>query len=92
MTLHATREGETVTVNITYGPVSASVVEQEGHARSFWGQLGNLLHTPEDRARNGYERYRDHADGVSKFTGDALPSFDEVDDDIRGHWIAAFTE
>ena len=92
MTLHATREGENVTVHITYGPVTASVTEQKGHARSFWGQLGNLLHAPEDRARAGYERYRAHAGGVSKFTGDELPSFDEQDEDVRAHWIAAFTE
>jgi hypothetical protein len=92
MTLHATRDGENVTVHITSGPVLASVTEDEGHVRSFWGQLGNLLHSAEDRARAGYERYRDHAGGVSKFTGDPLPGFDDQDDEIRAHWIAAFSE
>jgi hypothetical protein len=55
-------------------------------------ELGNLLHTSQDRARDGYERYREHAGGVSKFSGDVLPSFDDQDEDVRAHWIAAFTE
>jgi hypothetical protein len=101
MTLHATREGEKVTIHgnihldvkVTDGRVfEFAVTEDARHVKGLWGQLGNLLHTPQDRARDGYERYREHAGGVSKFTGDVLPSFDDVDEDVRAHWIAAFTE
>jgi hypothetical protein len=100
MTLHATRDGKNVKVHITYGPVTAAVEEEAGHVAHFHAQLGNLLGddklnfkpVPEERARQGYERYRQHAGGVSKFTGDPLPAFDDQDDDIKGHWIAAFTE
>lgn len=95
MTLHAARKGENVTVNITYGPVTASVEEHPAHARSFHGQLGRLLDEvegkdPEQRAREGYERYRAHADFRSKFTGEPLPAFDDQDPDIKAHWVAAF--
>lgn len=44
------------------------------------------------KARAGYERYRQHAGGVSKFTGTKLPSFDEQDAETRSHWVAAFEE
>jgi hypothetical protein len=101
MTLHATRDGEKITIG---GNLHADLVVQDSrvtqvsitedvmHVRHFWSQLGRLLHTPEDRARDGYERYREHAGGVSKFTGDPLPAFDDQDDEIKSHWIAAFTE
>jgi hypothetical protein len=92
MTLHATRDGEKVTVHTTYGPITNQVTEDAGHVENFHRQLGNLLKSPEDRARDGYERYREHAGGVSKFTGDPLPAFDDQDDEIKSHWIAAFTE
>jgi hypothetical protein len=92
MTLHATRDGEKVTVHTTYGPITNQVTEDAGHVEHFHRQLGNLLKSPEDRARDGYERYREHAGGVSKFTGDPLPAFDDQDDEIKSHWIAAFTE
>ena len=95
MTLHATREGENVTVNITYGPVRASVEEHAGHVVHFHRQLGTLLaDVPSyatERAAAGYERYRQHAGGVSKFTGDTLPSWDEQDEETRSHWVAAFS-
>lgn len=98
MTMTASRDGGNVKFGITYGPVSASVTEDPGHARSFHGQLGRLLDgiegvkDAEGRARDGYERYRRHAGGVSKFTGAALPAFDDQDDEVKGHWVAAFTE
>jgi len=100
MTLHATRDGDQVTVHTTYGPVKNTITEQAGHVAHFHAQLGSVLGddkldfrpVPEERARQGYERYRASAGGVSKFTGDALPAFDDQDDEIKGHWIAAFTE
>lgn len=91
MTISASREGDDIKISITYGPVTASVIEFESYAASFWGQLGRLLHNPEQQARIGYERYRQHAGGVSKFTGAELPAFDDQDEEIRAHWIAAFT-
>jgi len=95
MTLHATRDGKNVKVHITYGPVSASVEEEAGHVAHFHAQLGALIgNVPgftEQRARAGYERYREHAGGVSKFSGQALPSWDDQDDETKGHWVAAFT-
>jgi hypothetical protein len=53
--------------------------------------LRDAEQSPEDRARAGYERYRAHAGGISKFTGTPLPAYDDQDPDIRAHWIAAFT-
>lgn len=95
MTLHATREGENVKVHITYGPVSASVEEHAGHVMHFHSQLGGLIADVPGyaaaRAQAGYERYREHAGGVSKFYGDALPSWDDQDEETKGHWVAAFT-
>jgi hypothetical protein len=93
MTISATRaHAGTIVVRLTYGPITAEVREGDSDVRAFWGQLGRVLHSPEDRARAGYERYRDHAGGVSRFTGDPLPAFDDQDEETRGHWIAAFAE
>lgn len=92
MTLHATREGENITVHTTYGPITNKVTEHAGHVESFHRQLTGLLKSPEERAAAGYERYRQHAGGVSKFTGDELPAFDDQDEEVRAHWVAAFTE
>jgi hypothetical protein len=86
------RDPKVIVVRTTYGPITNEVREDEGHVRAFWGQLGRVLHTPEDRARAGYERYREHAGGVSKFTGDHLPGFDDQDEEVRAHWVAAFDE
>lgn len=94
MTMSASRDERTgdITVLTTYGPITNEVTEAASHLGYFWSHLGQLLHKPEDRARRGYERYREHAGGVSKFTGDPLPSFDEQDEETRAHWVAAFTE
>lgn len=97
MTLWAAREGENVKVQITYGPVAASVAEHPAHVRVFHRELGRLLDdvegkTAEQRARDGYERYRASSGGVSAVSGAPLPSFDEQHPDIKGHWVAAFTE
>ena len=46
MTMTANRETEgsqKVKVGITYGPVTASVVEDAGHLRGFHSHLGTLL-------------------------------------------------
>jgi hypothetical protein len=96
MTLHATREGDKVKVHITSGPVTASVEEHAAHLTYFHAQLGTLLADVQGygaaRAQAGYERYREHAGGVSKFSGHALPSWDDQDEETQGHWVAAFTE
>jgi hypothetical protein len=86
MTISSRRDGDNVRIQITYGPVTATVDEHTGHAKVFWGELGRQLHDPEGRARGGYERFRDHAGHES------LPSWDGVDTETRGHWIAALTE
>jgi hypothetical protein len=86
------RDPKLIVVRTTYGPITNEVREDAGHVEAFHRQLGRVLKSPEDRARAGYERYREHAGGVSKFTGDALPAFDDQDEEIRGHWVAAFTE
>jgi hypothetical protein len=35
--------GKTVIVRTTYGPVTNEVVEDLGHVKSFWSQLGQLI-------------------------------------------------
>lgn len=39
-----------VEVNVTHGPVRVAVVEDPGHLRHFWGELGRLL----DEAERGF--------------------------------------
>jgi hypothetical protein len=102
MTLTASRDERDpaiVKVRCTYGPTTFEVAEHEGHAASFWGQLGRLLaengHHAETQARAGYERYRVHAAGLSVH-GEALPSWDDLSvtkegTDVQAHWIAAFS-
>lgn len=94
MTLHATRDPQrgTVTVHTTYGPVTCQVTEHEQHAALFAQALLRLL--PDftaSRAEAGYVKYVAHCGGVSVH-GDVLPAWDEQDEKIRQHWIAAFTE
>ena len=36
--------------------------------------------------KTAYETYVDAAGGVSKFTGDRLPKWEHVDDDIKHNW------
>lgn len=43
MTISASRDNDNVKVQITYGPVTAHVIEEPAHARSFHDQLGRLL-------------------------------------------------
>lgn len=93
MTISASREGENIKLHYTYGPATVDISEHAGDMKHVHAQIGDLLgRDPETRAREGYERYRQHTGGVSKFTGDRLPAFDEQDDEIKGHWVAAFTE
>lgn len=94
MTLRATRDTAkgTITLHCTYGPVTFQVTEHRGHALVFWHQLGALvIEDTEDRAREGYARYVVDCGGVSVH-GEPLPAWEAMDEKIRGHWIAAFTE
>lgn len=43
MTISASRDNNNVKVLITYGPVTAQVIEGRSHARSFHEALGRLL-------------------------------------------------
>jgi hypothetical protein len=43
VTLHATREGENITVHATYGPMTFKITENAAHIGHFWSQLGDLL-------------------------------------------------
>jgi hypothetical protein len=43
MTLHATRDGQQVTVHSTYGPATHKITEDAQHVRGFHRQLGDLL-------------------------------------------------
>lgn len=92
MTLHATRDGDSITVHVTYGSVTVKVEEHYGHAVSFWHQLGALLADDrEERAKGGYTRYVEDCGGVS-VNGDYLPPWEGLPEKIQRHWIAAFTE
>lgn len=42
-----------------------------------------------DLGRIGYEAYREYTGGISLATGQKLPIFDELNDQVRGAWIAA---
>lgn len=79
-----------LTVRTTYGPVTNEVTEDRGHVASFWAQLGRLLaQHPEHvelMAAQSYTRYAEHAGGTSKFTGDKLPAWEDVDEDVKAHW------
>lgn len=43
-----------IEVNVTHGPVRVAVIEDPGHLRHFWGELGRLLEETE-AARPGAE-------------------------------------
>jgi hypothetical protein len=44
MTFWAQQKTEkAIDVHVTYGPISITVLEDVGHLRSFWGELGRLL-------------------------------------------------
>lgn len=94
MTLFANRQGSIVKVQCTYGPTLFSVEEDERSAAAFWSQLGRLLaEKPEHahaRAREGYQRYVEHSGGKSVH-GEDLPDWDSQSDEVRQHWIAAFS-
>jgi hypothetical protein len=92
MTLHATREGENVTIHCTYGPVTFQVSEHEGHVAHFWWQLGKLLAEDpahrEAHAEAAYMRYCAHAGGKSVH-GEDLPLWGDAPEEVREHWRAA---
>jgi hypothetical protein len=43
MTLHASRDGQKITVHSTYGPATHAITEDAQHVRHFHTQLGELL-------------------------------------------------
>ena len=47
-----TLHGKTVIVRTTYGPVTNEVVEDLGHVKSFWSQLGQLIESIENEKDN----------------------------------------
>jgi hypothetical protein len=57
MTLWAKRtpHGDRIEIAVTSGPVSFSVIEDPGHVRHFWGQLGVLLEQAEAEAKAAAE-------------------------------------
>jgi hypothetical protein len=95
MTLHATREGDEITVHYTYGSGQFQVREHAGHASAFWGQLGWLLAQDpahrEARARNVYNRYREHANGKA-VGGSPIPVWDMATEAVREHWRHAVSD
>ena len=58
MTLHATRNGQQVTVHTTYGPVENKITEDVGHIRGFWQQLGKHLDEAEQERTAAVEANR----------------------------------
>lgn len=92
MTLHATRDPhDTVKVHMTYGPVTAAVTEDPGHARSFHGQLGRVLDQIEEKepGQRAYERYREHVGGTGLATGAPLPTWEDNEQKYRDAWAHA---
>jgi hypothetical protein len=80
-------------LDVSYGSGAArfTVTEDAGHLRSFWGQLGREISraegvTPGQRA---YTRYRAHTGGRSLASGDEIPEWDGLGDDIREAWEAS---
>ena len=96
MTMSATRDRDRgiVTFRITSGPVTCQVEEYDGHALSFWHDLGKLVayEDNEARAKAGYGRYFKDAQGKSAFSDALLIPWDDLPEKVRGHWIAAFTD
>lgn len=84
-------DGEYITVSVTYGPVSVDVVEDRGHLRSFWGQLGRLIGEADGKepGQRAYERYREHVGGVGLAHGDPLPGWEENEQKYRDAWAHA---
>jgi hypothetical protein len=92
VTLHAThdRANGLVTVHVTHGPVSVQVTETEGHALSFFHQLGQVVAAEDNeaRAKAGWGRYSaNHPEGDMP-----MPRWEDLSPEERGHWTAAFTE
>ncbi|HEY1700877.1 MAG TPA: hypothetical protein VGG75_14295 [Trebonia sp.] len=92
MTLFASRDSISgvVTVHVTYGPVSITVDEAEGHMLQFWHELGQLVAAEdnEKRARAGYERARE----LMRQRGEAICTWDGLLPENQDFWVAAFTE
>jgi hypothetical protein len=56
VTLHATRQGENVTVHCTYGPIVTAISEHHSDVRQFHAQLGDLLDAAEEEHVQGHVR------------------------------------
>ncbi len=92
MTFSASRKDDTVTIRCTYGPIAIDVDEGLAGAQHLLWSLNQLVGEPaEYRAKRGYERYFGHCGGVS-VNGEQLPAWEAQREEIRQHWIAAFTE
>jgi hypothetical protein len=75
MTLHATRDGQQVTVTTTYGPVRNEVTEDAGHVRSFHGHLGRLLDEAEAEVKAAQHGHAGHSHtGIHPHPGTANPA------------------
>jgi hypothetical protein len=95
MTLSVTRDRarKTVVIRAVAGPAVFEIEEQPGHALAFWHELSKVVAAPdtEARAEAGYSRYVAHCGGVSVH-GEPLPAWGLMNEAVRQHWIAAFTE
>ena len=92
MTFSVTRERDMIIVQVVSGGVVVKASEYRGHMLSFWHDLGkHVVDNVEDRAKSGYQRYCVDCGGVS-VNGDVLPYWDDLPEQIRHHWVAAFTE
>lgn len=61
MTLHATRDGQHITVHHTSGPSQVHVTEDVQHTRVFHRQLGELLDEAEaEREKPAPEEHHEH--------------------------------
>lgn len=92
MTIRVIRDDETVVIQFDYKAAFVNATERVNAIQSRARELINARREPvEERAHRGYERYRDHCDGLS-VNGDVLPTWEQQKESIRNHWIAAFTE
>lgn len=82
------RDPKQVDLQVTSGPVSVTVTEYAQHLRSVWGQLGHLIAEAEGTTtgKRAYDRYREHAGGVSLVSGEQLPEFEDLSEDIQSAW------
>jgi hypothetical protein len=73
MTLHATRDGQRITVHTTYGPVTNAVTEDAGHVRGFATQLGQLLDAADEEREERAARHHGHPHNEGGLAEDIAP-------------------